>query len=182
MSAHGDYYHRASEHPTAFVREVLRLFNPARGAAIDLGAGNLRDAKYLLRRGFRRVVAVDNSSKVLEFDAAGVEVVIADIEEYLPGSESFDLALCHNTLYFLSKAGVERVLGNVYTYLNPGGIFAFVTLGPGHSQCLRKFKHPDAPYYSREALMHLCSRFSILGIAEERDSERHYFAVVLKKP
>ena len=55
------YHERAGETPNPIVVSVLKEYVHTREGALDLGAGNLRDSKFLKNQGLNRVVAVDLS-------------------------------------------------------------------------------------------------------------------------
>jgi len=97
--------------------------------AVDLGAGNLRDAKYLLQQGFKRVIAVDRSQLSRDYVVPGVVLETQAIEQYVPDPQSFDLAVSCFTLFFVSSWEVHKVFDRVYQGLRPGGIFACNVLG-----------------------------------------------------
>ena len=65
-----------------------------KGAALDMGAGALNETEYLLKIGFKRVVALDAQQGILE-RAKGLgggehlEVVVSRFEDYAFSSNTF---------------------------------------------------------------------------------------------
>ncbi len=149
--------------PNTLVTMVLDDFHINRESALDLGAGNLRDAKYLLRRGFHRVVAVDKSEESLDFATKGIEIEISPIELYCPKKESFDFVVCCNTFFFLEEMYITQVFKNVMDGLRPGGIFVCNVLGK-KDEWVKKRK--PVLSFTRGELRALCDGYEIVGSGE----------------
>jgi SAM-dependent methyltransferase len=112
--------------PNQFVAAELAGLPP--GRALDLAAGEGRNTVWLAERGWR-VTAVDFSRVGLEkgrklaaargVDPARVDWVVADLRDYEPARDAFDLAL---VAYFqVSPELLARVLARAGTALAPGG-------------------------------------------------------------
>lgn len=109
------------------VAEVAEL---PRGRALDLACGEGRNALWLAELGWR-VTAVDFSEVAIakareraEREGARVDFVCADLLEYEPEREAYDLVL---VLYLHVPASERRlVLGNAAAALAPGGTFLLV--------------------------------------------------------
>jgi SAM-dependent methyltransferase len=100
------------------------------GRALDLGAGDGRNAIWLASRGWQ-VTAVDFSSVALERGRAraatdGVEVDwrLADLLEWAPEARAYDLV----TLFFIHLPGAERrkVYARAADAVAPGGTLLIV--------------------------------------------------------
>ncbi|HEX6498719.1 MAG TPA: class I SAM-dependent methyltransferase [Micromonosporaceae bacterium] len=109
--------------PNRFVVEELTDL-PA-GAALDLGAGEGRNALWLAGRGWR-VTAVDFSSVAIDRGRAlaatrGVNVrwVVADVQEYQPPTAAFDVVLV--AYLHIPRRERARVLERAAAALVPGG-------------------------------------------------------------
>lgn len=115
--------------PNVFV--VRELAGLAPGRALDLGAGEGRNAIWLAERGWQ-VTAVDFSAvalaKAAQLAAArgvtGVTWVAADLRSYQPPPGSFDLVLL--AYIHLPPAESTAVLQIAATALAPGGTLLFV--------------------------------------------------------
>jgi SAM-dependent methyltransferase len=112
--------------PNQFVAAELAGLPP--GRALDLAAGEGRNTVWLAERGWR-VTAVDFSGVGLEkgrklaaargIDTARVDWVVADLRDYEPARDAFDLAL---VAYFqVSPELLARVLARAAGALAPGG-------------------------------------------------------------
>jgi SAM-dependent methyltransferase len=131
--------------PNRFVAEALADVAP--GSALDLAAGEGRNALWLAERGWD-VTAVDFSPVGLEKGrrsaaARGVEVtwVCADLAEWDPPAGAFDavvLAYLHVPDLLLS-----RVLGGAATALAPGG--TLVVVGHHHDNLEHGTGGPQDP-------------------------------------
>ncbi len=78
------YHEFIGDIPNHLVASVIETIPCGRGAALDLGAGNLRDSRYLKKSGFERVVAVDRSEESIPYATEGIELTIKPIEKYRP--------------------------------------------------------------------------------------------------
>ena len=112
-----------TERPNQLLVEEISGLKP--GRALDLGAGEGRNAVWLAEQGWQ-VTAIDFSGVALERGAeaakrAGVHVEFlqADVTKYTPGTAAFDLVVI---LYLhLSPAARRGVLERAATALRPGG-------------------------------------------------------------
>jgi SAM-dependent methyltransferase len=99
--------------------EEIETLTP--GRALDLGCGAGRAAVWLAARGWR-VTAVDFSETALELGratGADVDWVLADVRDYEPEPEGFDLVL---VLYIhLPVSELGSVLDRARAGLAPGG-------------------------------------------------------------
>lgn len=159
MGRWDSYYQLVGERPNSLVVSVLEEYVQARGAALDLGAGNLRDSKFLRYAGFARVVAVDHSETSLAFSVEGVELRIQPIQDYEAEAEAFDFVISCNTLFFLSETSVEEVFRSVFSSLRTGGVFACNVLGSEDDWVLQ-----GAPVSSFEEsdIARLCEGFEVI--------------------
>lgn len=158
------YHEFVGEKPNAIVAGVLADVPCGRDAALDLGAGNLRDSKFLKHSGFKRVVAVDSSEASLAYATPNIELVIAPLENYQPERGQFDLAISCNTLFFFKKPVVKRVIEVVRGGLKSGGVFAFNVLGELDGWA----KDPDKSAFSEKEVDLLARRYKVWGISESQ--------------
>jgi len=143
MSGWQGYYHRVGEKPNAAVAEVLKYYEGPRREAFDLGAGNLRDCKFLLEQGFRTVLAVDQNPETRNYAVPGIEVAIAPIQDYQLGYEHFDFGVCHNTFFFFTTYGIELMLQKALNALRVGGVFGCNMLGERDEWALTRDSEVD---------------------------------------
>jgi SAM-dependent methyltransferase len=117
-----------SAEPNRFVAAELADLPP--GRALDLAAGEGRNAIWLARRGWT-VTAVDFSTVAIDkgrrlAEAAGVEVdwVVGDVLDYRPAPESFDAVLI--AYLHLPPTEFAVVLRTARQAVAPGGVVLVV--------------------------------------------------------
>lgn len=191
MDRWGPYRQQVSTLPNPIVVNVLSKYVTAREAALDLGAGNLRDSKFLKSTGFKRVVAVDLSPESLTFLTEGIELEICSIETYKPKANTFNFVISCNTMFFLTPEDVASVFRNIFEGLRSRGIFACNLLGP-EDDWIREGRPMCS--FTKESLVSICSGFRILGMNETRDYAKtmipgglstkfwHQWGVAVQKP
>lgn len=111
---------------------MLFMLVPAMTIA-DLGAGEGTLAQLFARRA-KRVIAVDNSEKMVEFGAAlarehefkNLEYRLGDIEEPPIRADSVDLALLSQALHHAARPA--RAVAAAYRIVKPGGRVAILDL------------------------------------------------------
>ena len=117
--------------PSGFVAAELTGLRP--GRALDLAAGHGRHTVWLAEQGWQ-VTAVDFSRVGLDqarklsatrgVDDGQVDWVVADLDDYRPAREAFDLVLM---AYFQVGAALRaKVLARAATALAPGGTLLVV--------------------------------------------------------
>lgn len=109
--------------PNQFVVTACRTLRP--GRALDLGAGEGRNALWLAGRGWQ-VTAVDFAAVAVgriqsrsALQNRTVDAIVGDALDYRPAPASFDLVLL--SYLQLPEAQLERVLANVVPGLAVGG-------------------------------------------------------------
>ena len=114
--------------PNRFVVNELQDLAP--GRALDVAAGEGRNAVWLAARGWR-VTAVDFSTagldkgrRLAEARGAAVNWVHADVRDYQPEAAAFQLVLV--AYLQLREAELDGVLRRVVTALAPGGVLLVV--------------------------------------------------------
>ncbi len=135
-----------------YVAKAVALVG-VRGTAIDLGCGAGIEARYLADHEFR-VTAVDNSPSAVESTkqcCAGLEVIVrkSSIEAVKLKEKSLDIIVAWNSLPFLEKDSVRRVLRMVEDALADGGIFVFSVLGTDDAWAAT---HSDMSFMTRTEL------------------------------
>ncbi len=114
--------------PNRFV--VAELANLPPGRALDLGAGEGRNAVWLAARGWQvtavdfSAVGLDKGRRLAEARAVAVDWVRADLRDYQPEAQSFQLVLV--AYLQLRAAELDGVLRRAATALTPGGVLLVV--------------------------------------------------------
>ena len=137
------------------------------GAALDLGAGDGRNAVWLAGRGWR-VSAVDFSAVAIDrgralATAAGVEIDWRreDLLVWTPPAARFDLV----TLFFIHLPTAERlgVYGRAASAVKPGG--TLLVVGHDRSNLADGFggpQDPDVLFTPADIVRDLPARFSVI--------------------
>ncbi len=168
------------EYPTEVSPVVARFFELApKGRALDIAAGNGRNALFLARQGYK-VDAVDISDeglKELSGRHAHVHPVCADLDLFRIPKERYQLIIDIN---FLDR----RLVPAICEGLKPGGVLIFETLRIGSQK--------EAGPYNKDhllrqnELLHLFLSLKILFYEETqkiRKNHRDYMAtLVAQKP
>jgi len=113
-----------------FVRRAFKLLNKAE-SALDVGAGSLRNTKFLLEKGLD-VTALDLDPIILEAAAAvnneRLTASVADITKF-EYSNKYDLVLSINVLSFLTKGALLELLPKLKNSLAQDGILCVTLFG-----------------------------------------------------
>lgn len=128
------YYENVGLEPNSLaVRAASRVTQ--KRAALDLGCGNGRDSLYLHLQGFEVVVAVDPSPDAPAWFVPGILRRMQDAENFMFKqhesvlTDRYDLILCLNTLFFIEKETVLRLIDAMHTATAPLQFMAFNVLG-----------------------------------------------------
>ncbi len=114
--------------PNRFV--VAELQDLAPGRALDVGAGEGRNAVWLASRGWQvtavdfSAVGLDKGRRLAEDRGVAVDWVLADVRDYQPEPGCFQLVLI--AYLQLREAELDGVLRRAVTALAPGGVLLVV--------------------------------------------------------
>jgi tellurite methyltransferase len=113
------------EQPSKFVNIILKYIT--KGKALDLGAGEGRNAIFLAKKGFD-VTAVDISQVGLDkiYDWSNklgltVETELADLKAFRI-RDFYDLIISNATFHFLAKTHVRKIISQMKQQTKIGGI------------------------------------------------------------
>jgi len=136
-----------------------------REAALDLGAGAMRDTKLLLKVGFEKVVAVDSEpiNQHNEISDDRLEIVVQRFESYDFPEDSFNVVNAQFSLPFTSPTCFNTVFDKLKSSLMPGGIFVGQLFGKNDEWSSDK----KMTFHSLEEVQNLFSRMEILGFEEK---------------
>lgn len=152
------------EDPSAIVKSFSGMVEPT--TALDIAAGNGRNAFYLAGQGFT-VDAVDISDEGLSLRRGrhpAVRSICADLDTFDIPVERYGLII---NILFLNR----RLFPQIREGLSPGGLLIFETLleAPGRAE----YPARGRDYFLREnELLHSFLALRILHYHEERDSSQ----------
>jgi len=161
----------------------------SKGKAIDIGAGALKDTRYLLEQGFE-VTAIDKSPLMeQEAKALGNNNLHASttaFEDFAFPENEYDIANAMFALPFTEPAHFEKVLSKIKSSLKKGGIFCGQFFGPNDEWS----KNPKMTFHTEAQAKELFTDLEILSFKEvEEDSTTangtpkhwHIFHIIAKK-
>jgi len=128
------YYdlHMAMPHTKSLATANVKYCNGPRGVALDIGAGNLRDTKYLLQEGFK-VIAVDPSpdsaAMAKELHNPNLTMIEDIIGKYNFPKEYFQVVNAQGFLFHLRDERLVIIMNRIKSSLQKGGIFTTELLG-----------------------------------------------------
>ncbi len=182
-----DAYYKKTEGygPRPGLVSALEL-TPEREAVVDLGAGALNDARFLLEQGFARVVAVDSAPSVkeraLQIGDARLEIRIGDMQDVPLEPNSYNLVSAQFSLFFVPTTDLSALVARIHNALKSGGVFSAQFLGPNDDWDGTHGKYTQNSSFVRDLLddfdlISLEERESDSGTAEEPDSHKHWHTI-----
>jgi 2-polyprenyl-3-methyl-5-hydroxy-6-metoxy-1,4-benzoquinol methylase len=176
--AASEYIH--GKDPARFLEENVALL-PSRARALDVAAGEGRNAVFLARQGLEvdaidiSEVGLEKARRLADEAAVAIDTIFADLTEYALPIEEYDLVVVFNYL--------ERdLIGDIKGALKPGGIVVYETY---------TVQHLDIPHghaMKREYLLEpgeLREFFEDFEIIEYRETTAEHRAVaslIARKP
>ena len=152
--------------------------------ALDLGAGTLIESKFLIKKGFKNVVAVDNAPEVKKFvkNFNNKKLVYKNIsfQEYDYPKNTFDLINSQFSLHLFGKNGFNTFIKKIKNSLKPKGIFVAQFLGVKDSwNGNLKSATPKASYVfqTKKQALDLLSDLEILEFKEEDEDGKTILGV-----
>jgi ubiquinone/menaquinone biosynthesis C-methylase UbiE len=164
---------------------LLKLLPPMEIA--DLGAGEGTIAQLMAQRA-RKVIAIDNSEKMVEFGAelarrhniANLEYRLGDLEDVPIRDGTVDLAFLSQALHHASHPG--RAVAEAWRILKPGGRIAILDLNRHHFEEAREM-YADLWLGFTELELERFLKEAGFGLVEtavvHRESESPHFETVL---
>jgi SAM-dependent methyltransferase len=176
--------------PYSFLVEAQKYVK-AKGRAIDIGGGALRDCVYLLKQGFE-VTVIDNSP-LLAQEATSLannklHPVIESFEDFQFPENEYDLASAMFSLNFCSPNNFDMVFEKIKNSLKKDGIFCCQLFGNRDKSAGNSGL--DKTYPSREMVEKLLQDLEILDFVEKENDDKdadhevrsgHVFQFVARK-
>ncbi len=182
--------------PSALLENAVRLV-VERGQALDLGAGSLKDSKFLLSMGFKKVTAIDGDPAMRKYrNGIPVQLLtlkVAPFEGLKLKPDSFDFVSAQYALPFTKPPHLPDLIKQIITSLRPHGIFCAQFFGPRDSWNNPKMQSGQNPltFTTRPALHRLLKPLDLIYFHEETRAGRtldgtkktwHIFQVIALKP
>ena len=185
------YLEQTKEYPPS--PSLVRALENVKGkqSALDLGAGQLKDTKFLLAQGFLYVDVVDNEPGVegvaKDLNDERIKTTITTFDAFDYKDDAYDLVNAQYALPFASSDVFEKVMNGVKRSLKSNGIFVGQFFGvrdewntPGK----------EMTFHTEEEARAAFSDMELISFEEvERDSHTasgepkhwHLFNIVAKK-
>ena len=164
-------------------------FVERREKAIDIGAGGLKDTRFLLEHGFD-VTVVDSEEFVKELGDAissrKLHISISPLEKFAFPKDTFDLATGMFSLPFIRPQSFTAVFTQIKSSLRKGGIFCGQLFGPKDAF----FGDQNMTFHTKAEAESLLSDLEVLVFnEEEKDSKTasgtlkhwHIFHFIVRK-
>ncbi len=157
-------------------KQLIRAFSFCvnKENALDLGAGTLIESKFLIKKGFKNVVAVDNAPEVKKFvkNFNNKKLVFKNIpfQEYDFPKNTFDLVNSQFSLHLYGKNGFSTFIKKIKNSLKPKGIFVAQFLGVRDSwngNLKSATQKADYVFQTKKEALGLLSGLKILEFKEE---------------
>lgn len=181
----------AKAEPAWLAVEALK-FVAAKEAALDIGAGSLRDSRYFLEQGFRTVTAMDMSPALQDYAKdikdEGFRAVVSSFADFAYPERTYDLVYAKASLPFNPPETFDAMFARVKEAVKPGGILAVNFFGPHDA-----FNTPGSgmTFHTREQVEAMLEGFDLVIPLHEVDREQpsmngelkhwHIFTVIARR-
>lgn len=187
----GKYYERTRDRaPHSSLLESVALVTH-KNSALDLGAGSLRDTRFLLQEGFAHVVAVDSEPLVTQETVAEgedrLEVVLSTFENFDFPENVFDLVNAQYSLPFTSPDSFAEVFEKTKASLKSGGVIVCQLFGEKDGWSDKA----DMTFHTLDEVRELLSGMETITLKEEETDgvtseghakHWHVFQITARKP
>ncbi|MEK7564592.1 MAG: class I SAM-dependent methyltransferase [Patescibacteria group bacterium] len=159
--------------------------------SLDLGAGTLIESKFLIKKGFKKVVAVDSAKEVKkfveDFNNKKLEFHSISFQEFLFEKDIYDLINAQFALPFYGSTGFNSFIKKIKSSLKKDGIFVGELFGKKDSW---NNKDTELVFHTKQQALSLFKDLEIIEfIEEEKDGlaasgvkkHWHIFHFILRK-
>jgi SAM-dependent methyltransferase len=164
---------RMRGHPNGLLVDAVSRLGAQRGLALDVGAGPLNDARYLLRAGFE-VHAIDTdeqtTSLAAKIDDARLHVVRADVRDAPIAPGTYAIVVAIHVLPFLPRPDVPAVMDSLAGALTRGGILCCTFLGQDDGWAGRR---PHMTFLAQREIETLLCGLETIELSERRYDGRN---------
>lgn len=140
------------------------------GHAIDIGAGSLRNSRYLEDKGFT-VTAIDIDEGIVErahsMGLKNTEVYVEDMKTFRFPVDTFDIAVAVRSISFVDREHVLGVIEAIKRSLVRGGVLYITFFGDKDGWVGAE----DKSFFSKEEVLDVIGDMEVLMLTEkEKDS------------
>ncbi len=166
-----EYFEKTKTYPASKLLEMAFPLCLERQHALDLGAGALRDSKFLLSAGFKKVTATDGNKAIKKYaekiPTKALSFIIQSFENLQLPTSSYDLINAQFALPFTSPPHLPDLIEQIKSALKPGGIFCANFFGPKDDWS----KEPNMTFTSQTKVRQILRGLKIIQL-----NEKHYSA------
>lgn len=136
--------------------------------ALDLGAGTLIESRFLIKKGFKYIVAIDNAPEVKKFakNFKNKKLGFKNIsfQKYTFPKKTFDLINAQFSLPFFGKKNFNSFMKKIAGSLKPKGVFVGQFFGKKDSW---NDGRPELIFHTKKQVLSLLSDLKILEFIEK---------------
>jgi SAM-dependent methyltransferase len=168
----GKYYELVKDASHSGVLEkAIEQYAPQEGYALDMGAGNLRDTKYLLQKGYT-VTAIDSSPLSIQMaqnlDNPNLEMFGDVVGNYSFPPEHFSIVNAQGLLFHFQKPRFLFLIQKIYETLKKGGVLSANFIGEKHSW---NYEATSKTIVNKKELEEILEGFEIVFLKEFEEDE-----------
>lgn len=143
-------------------------FCKGRENALDLGAGTLVESKFLIKSGFKKVIAVDGSRETKKFatklNPKKFSLKISLFQNFNFPKKKYDLINAQYSLPFYGPKKFKSFIKKIKDSLKPNGIFVGQLFGVNDSWNTR---NKEIAFHTKDEALKLLSGLKIIEFKEE---------------
>ncbi len=186
-----EYYEKTEQEPPNKLLVEAVNYVKVRDTALDLGAGTLRDSKYLLDSGFNLVCAVEKNPIIIKYKTqiqdARLLVFQRKFDEFEFTPNTFDLVTAQWSLPFEKPDNFDALIANIQLALKPQGVFTGQFFGVNASW---NRKDTELTFVTRERAESLLEPLHIIKLTEREfdgstasgeDKHWHFYNFIARK-
>ena len=175
METWSDFFELSKNKPPNRVLEAAIKLVVERGHALDLGAGSLKDSKFMLSMGFKKVTATDADPAIRKYrdkiPASLLALKVSPFETLKLKPNSYNFISAQNSLPFTAPPHLPPLLNQIIASLKPNGIFCCRVFGPKDSWNIPENKK-SMTFVTKAELKKLLAPLELIMFEEEiKDSK-----------
>ncbi len=166
--------------------KAVALLHETRGNALDLGAGGMRDSRYLAKIGFK-VTAVDSHASIIENSHShNITPSVCSIEDFLFKKQTYTIINAAYSLPFVHPDNFSDVFCSLTQSLVSGGVLVAQFFGQNDTW----HKDTEMTFHNRADILDLVTEYHIHYFDEKEfngstanDTEKHWhiFDIIAQK-
>ena len=141
--------------------------------ALDLGAGTLRDTRFLLEQGFEKVIAMDGEEMFEDFakeiNDDRLETCVSNFEDFDYKENTYDLINAQYSLPFMNKEYFDVVIEKIKKSLKINGIFVGTFFGDKDGWNNKTSRTEN--FQTKEEIEMMFEDFEILELLEKEEDK-----------